>query len=132
MANKHNRSIMLTGVNTLSDKLKENVTMDLVKKVVENNTEELERKMKRNAKFKGHYVKIKGGKLKKVEPTGETKGSIRNKISFNGLTGIVAPHTEYAFYLEYGTRYMKKQPFVKPSYDSQKRIFLDDMKKLVN
>lgn len=128
---KH-RAIMITGVNTLSDKLKENVTMDLVKKVVEENTIEMKRKMKNNAKFKGHYIKVKGGKLKKIEPTGETRSSIEEKISRNGLTGVVSPKTEYAAYLEYGTRFMSAQPFVKPAYDSQKRIFLDDMKDLVN
>lgn len=122
-----NRAVMITGVNTLSDELKKNIEMDAVKKIVKDNTLELERKMKRNANFKGHY---KNGK--RVEPTGTTRRSIDKKISFNGLTGIVAPHTEYAFYLEYGTRYMEKQQFVKPAYDSQKRIFLDDMKKLVN
>lgn len=122
-----NRAVMITGVNTLSDKLKKNIEMDAVKKVVKDNTVELERKMKRNANFKGHY---KNGK--RVEPTGATRRSIDKKISFNGLTGIVAPHTEYAFYLEYGTRYMGKQSFVKPAYDSQKAIFLSGMKKLVN
>lgn len=121
-----NRAVMITGVNTLSDKLKKNIEMDAVKKVVKDNTLELERKMKRNANFKGHY---KNGK--RVEPTGATRRSIESKLSHNGITGIVGPKTHYSFYLEYGTRFMSAQPFVKPAYDSQKRIFLSDMKKLV-
>lgn len=121
------RGVMITGVNTLSDKLKKNIEMDAVKKVVKDNTLELERKMKRNANFKGHY---KNGKF--VQPTGATRGSITRKISHNGITGIVGPKTHYAFYLEFGTRFMRSQPFVGPSYRQQKAIFLSDMKKLVN
>lgn len=122
-----NRAVMITGVNTLSDKLKKNIEMDAVKKIVKDNTLELERKMKRNANFKGHY---KDGK--QVEPTGATRRSIESKISRNGITGIVGPKTHYSYYLEFGTRFMRSQPFVGPSYRQQKAIFLSDMKKLVN
>lgn len=121
------RGVMITGVNTLSDKLKKNIEMDAVKKVVKDNTLELERKMKRNANFKGHY---KNGKL--ILPTGATRGSITSKISHDGITGIVGPKTHYAFYLEFGTRFMRSQSFVGPSYRQQKAIFLSDMKDLVN
>ena len=34
-------------------------------------------------------------------------------------------------YLEYGTRFMDAQPFVRPAFDEQKEKFKDDMQKLV-
>ena len=48
----------------------------------------------------------------------------------SGLTAEVAPHTNYAAYVEYGTRYMDAQPYIRPSYMQQSARFKDDLKKL--
>lgn len=48
----------------------------------------------------------------------------------NGLTAESGPTTEYAEYLEYGTRFMEAQPFIKPAFDKQAEKFKRDMKKL--
>ena len=112
-------SIKITGLDKLEKALKENATLDDVKKVVKHNGSQLHRRMQRNADF------VKGYQ------TGATKRSIGLEIKDGGFTANVGPETEYSPYLEYGTRYMSSQPFVKPSLDEQKKKFKSDMEKLV-
>ncbi len=112
-------SIKIIGLNKLSKKLKKNRTLEDVKKVVLMNTVELENLAKRNAVFVKGYSKR------------TTKRSINMAIDDNGFTGTVKPSTEYSVYLEYGTRYMSAQPFMKPSFLVQKTKFINDMKRLM-
>jgi HK97 gp10 family phage protein len=111
--------IKLTGLDRLQKSLKENVTMDDVKKVVRTNGSQMQRKMQANADFKMGYQ------------TGQTKRSIGLEITDQGLSAEVAPTTEHSPYLEYGTRFMQAQPFVKPAHNEQKEKFKRDMQKLV-
>ena len=102
-----------------------------VKRVVKQNGNELQRKMQGNADFHGHYEYEAGvGRVFK-KPTGKTKESIGLEIKHAGLTAEVAPTTEYAQYVEYGTRFMDAQPFVRPAYDEQLPQFKKDMQRLV-
>lgn len=48
-----------------------------------------------------------------------------------GLTGIVGPTADYAPYVEYGTRFMSAQPYVRPAFNYQKVKFMAEMKALV-
>lgn len=112
-------SIKITGLDRLQKALKENVTMDDVKKVVKHHGSQLKRKMQDNADFTKGYQ------------TGETKRSIGLEIKGEGLTAEVGPETDYSPYLEYGTRFMGAQPFVRPSHNEQKEKFKSDMQKLV-
>lgn len=118
--------IKINGMEPLIAKLEKGMDIGPVKEVVKMNGAELDKEMKRNAKFKGHY---KGNKF--IKPTGETKRSIRLTMSEGGLKAEVKPTTEYAPYLEYGTRFMAAQPFVKISYQKQREQFLADLKRLV-
>lgn len=117
--------IKVTGLNKLQKTLKDNVTMDDVKRVVRRNGAEMQKKIQSNADFHGHY---EGDKF--VIPSGTTKRSIGLEYTDNGLTAEVEPTTEYSPYLEYGTRFMDAQPFVRPGYNAQKEKFKKDMKKL--
>jgi HK97 gp10 family phage protein len=63
--------------------------------------------------------------------TGTTKRSIGLEIKDDGLTAESAPETEYSPYLEYGTRFMEAQPFVRPALEEQAQQFKSDMQKLV-
>lgn len=110
--------VKITGIEKLQVKLKKNVKMDDVKRVIKNNGAQLQNKMVRNANF------VKGYQ------TGRTKGSIKLDVTDFGLTAEVGPTTEYSGYLEYGTRRMEAQPFVKPSLDEQEKQFERDFKKL--
>lgn len=111
--------IKVSGLKQLQKKLKDNVTMDDVKRVVRHNGSQLQDRMQDNADFKKGYQ------------TGTTKDSIGLEILDEGFSATVEPETEYSPYLEYGTRFMEAQPFVKPSWDVQKEKFMRDMQKLV-
>lgn len=119
------------GLEELQKALKENVTMDDVKRVVRHNGTLLQQNMQRKADFKKGYQ------------TGTTKRSIGLEFEDAGLTVVSGsidpvtnpesglPATEYSPYVEYGTRYMEAQPFVRPAYEEQKEKFKSDMQKLV-
>lgn len=111
--------IHVKGLDKLQKALKENVTLDDVKRVVSHNGQQMQVKMQTNADFTRGYA------------TGTTKRSIGLEITDGGFTAEVEPGTEYSPYLEYGTRFMDAQPFVKPAYDEQKAKFKRDMQKLV-
>ena len=111
--------ITISGIDSLTKALKDNVTLSDVKRVVRKNGAELQKKIQNNADFDKGYQ------------TGTTKRSVGLEIKDGGLTAESAPETEYSPYLEYGTRFMEAQPFVRPAYEEQKEIFKDDMQKLV-
>ena len=118
--------IKFEGLDSLEKKLKANVTLDDVRRVVRQNGSELHTKMMEEADFKGHY---KGKKFKK--PTGTTKRSITLDLKDGEMTAEVEPETEYSPYLEYGTRFMEAQPFVRPAFEKQADKFKRDLEKLV-
>ena len=119
-------TIYIEGLDKLNKKLKHNVTLDDVKRVVRENGAELVQKAQDKADFKGHW---EGNRF--VPPTGRLKGSISLKYPVDdGLTAVVYTPVEYAEYVERGTRFMDAQPYMKPAYDVQKEIFKRDMKLL--
>lgn len=111
--------VEIKGLDKLEKALKKNVTMDDVKRVVRHNGSQLQQKMQANADFKKGYQ------------TGTTKRSIDLEIKDGGFTAEVEPGTEYSPYLEYGTRFMDAQPFVRPAYETQKTKFKSDLNKLM-
>lgn len=111
--------LKIDGLDELQKALKDNVTMNDVKKVVRHNGQELQQKIQQNADFTRGYA------------TGQTKRSVDLEIKDGGLTADSGPTTEYSPYLEYGTRFMDAQPFVRPAYTEQKAKFKRDMQKLV-
>lgn len=111
--------IRIEGLEKLQKQLKKNANMDIVKKCVRLNGLELQNKIQEKADFKKGYA------------TGQTKRSIGLEISDGGLTAESGPKTEYAEYLELGTRFMDAQPFVKPALEEQSKIFERDLQRLV-
>lgn len=111
--------VTIKGDKELMAKLKKNATLNDVKRVVRHNGSELQRKMQENADFTRGYA------------TGQTKRSIDLEITDGGLTAESGPTTLYAPYLEYGTRFMDAQPFIKPALDEQAKKFKSDLKKLM-
>lgn len=112
-------NLKFKGLDKLEKALKDNVTMNDVKKTVKRNGRELQNKIQEKADFKKGYA------------TGQTKDSIGLEITDGGLTAESGPKTEYAPYLELGTRFMDAQPFVKPALEEQEKQFKSDMQKLV-
>ena len=112
-------TIKIIGIDELERKLRDNCRLDDVKTVVRQNGAELQSKMQREAVFtKGYSV-------------GDTKRSISLEFRDSGFAAAVAPGTEYSPYLEYGTRFMAAQPFVRPAFNAQKEIFKKDLGKLM-
>lgn len=114
-------NIELKGMDVLEKKLKKNTSIAKVRSIVQKNGDQLNRRMKEETKtafVKGYSV-------------GDTASSINTTIKDNGLTAEVGPTTEYAPYVEYGTRKMEPEPFVGPAFEVQKKIFEKDLDKLV-
>ncbi len=104
----------ITGIDALQKKLRKNVTLNDVKYVVKSNTVSMNKNMQ---------------KLAPVD-TGYMKRSIISDFTDGGLSGTTSPHTDYAGYVEHGTRFQAAQPFVKPAFDVQKKVFKNDLERL--
>jgi HK97 gp10 family phage protein len=63
--------------------------------------------------------------------TGALKNSIGTEFENGGLTGIVAPHVEYAAFVEYGTKRMSAQPYMTPAAESVAPAFIAAMKQML-
>ena len=109
----------ISGLKELRKALIDKADLEDVKRIVSHNGSQLQRKMQSNADFKKGYQ------------TGETKRSIGLEIQDGGLAAEVGPETNYSPYVEYGTRTMEAQPFVRPAYDEQKEKFKRDLDKLM-
>lgn len=113
--------ITVKGLDKLQAKLRDNVTLDDVKRVVQKNGADLTRTMK--AQTKVAYVK--------GYSTGDTASSINLRPEDGGLTAVVEATTDYAPYVEYGTRYMAPEPIAQPSLDKVRPKFLNDLERLM-
>lgn len=122
----------LKGLEKLQKKLQRVAKMEEVERIVEKHGTEMQKKAVNNAsKFRGHY-EGRGKNKHFVKPTGATKRSISvNSNKIDRFRYRVAPGTAYAAYVELGTRKMSAQPFIKPAFDEQKKLFKDDLERLV-
>lgn len=111
--------VKLVGMNKLEAKLKScgNGSLTVIKTVVAKNGNQLNEKMK--TKMSEAYIK--------GYSHGDTAGSVNTILTDGGLTANVGPTTEYSPYLEYGTRFMKAEPAVRPAFEEQVPIFKRDL-----
>lgn len=65
------------------------------------------------------------------EPTGALKDSIIAQYYDGGLSVKVGPHMYYEGYVEFGTRQMRAEPYVRPALNIIKPEFLAVMKAVV-
>lgn len=107
--------VKIIGIEKIQNKLRQNVQMADVKKVVRHNGAEMQAKAQQNAPV----------------DTGTLKRSIGIEITDGGMTAEVEPTADYAPYVELGTRFMEAQPYLGPAFNEQKEKFKKDMKKLV-
>ena len=112
----------INGLNEFIGVLKENATMDDVKKIVDMNGTRLERIMK--AQTGRSYVK---GYV-----TGTTGRSITKETRDGGLTVAVGATMDYNPYTEYGTRYMSAEPILDPSLERVRPQYLGDLEKVTD
>lgn len=108
-------SIKISGADVLSDALKHAQRMVDVKACISKHGADLNTIMVEKAPVK----------------TGFLRRSIKISKGDNGMSVTVEPTAEYAPYLEYGTRFMKEHPFVKPALEKVKPKFIRDVKKIM-
>src|SRR5699024_6609308 len=69
-------------------------------------------------------------RLGEVDP-GFMKRPITRRIDVTGLAGYITAGAEYSPYVEFGTRYMDSQPFMRPAAREQAPIFMNDLRNLI-
>ena len=111
--------IRITGLDKLERALAKNAGLQEVKRVVRRHGIAMQRKMVGNADFTRGYQ------------TGQTKHSIHGAEEDGGLTYACGPATEYAPYVNYGTRFMEAQPFATDAFEDEKPKFLEELNKLM-
>ena len=107
----------LDGMDELQDALNRAADIDRpVREIVKRRTSEMNRKAQR---------------LVPVGKTGDLRRSILSFYENNGLTGVTRAGMHYAPYVEYGTRYMAAQPFLRPAFYEVVWGFREDLERLV-
>lgn len=109
--------VKLEGFEEFKAKLKKNVKLEDVKTVVQYHGAE----MQTTAQKVCPVARVHGGTL---------RDSITLELTDGGFTAEVAPHTNYADYVEYGTRFMPAQPYMRPAFIQESARFKKDLKKL--
>ncbi|MGM0260485.1 HK97-gp10 family putative phage morphogenesis protein [Enterococcus sp. AZ102] len=107
-------TVAFDGLKELQKALKENLDMNLVKQVVKNNTDEMTKNAQRIAPV----------------DTGNLKGKIGSETKSGGMIGVMTSKAPYSGYLEFGTRFTDKKPFIKPAFEKQKVKFKSDLMRL--
>lgn len=105
------KSVYFEGLDALQKGLMERAKMDAVKQIVKNDGAQMQSEMMRNAVFRKGYSQ------------GTTQRSIDLRLKDGGMTADVGPTTNYSPYVEYGTRFMEAQPFVRPTFNHMKAVF---------
>lgn len=121
------KEFKLKGVAEFKKGLAKRIELDDMKRIIKTNGSQLHRKAQKNANFRGHY---EGNEF--VKPTGNLKKNITMELSDNDLTATIAPQAEYSAYVEYGTRFMNSQPYLRPAYVEQLVKFKNDVYRLMS
>lgn len=120
-------SVTVKGADAVIAKLEKLADRNAVARIVAQNGAELQQRAQRKAQFKGHW---EGKKFK--APTGTLRGSIRLDMEDGGMTARVSANTEYAEYVERGTRFMAAQPYLHPALYEQAEIFRRDLERFAS
>ena len=107
--------VKLIGFEKVEAKLTKNMDLSAVKSAVKKNGSAMQKKAQKQAP-------IDSGHLHDV---------IFLEITDGGMTAEVESTAEYAAYQEYGTRFMKGKPHIRPAFEEQKEKFKADLKELV-
>lgn len=107
--------ISFVGLEELQARLRENVRLEDVKQMV---------------KYHGSQMQ-QTAKIICPHRSGDLARSITLEIKDGGFTAEVAPHMNYAGYVEWGTRYMEAQPYIRPAYMQESARFKAELARLV-
>ena len=107
--------IVIEGGDEMVRAIRNRFNEDKVARVVKRNTSQAQQKAMRLA----------------AVDTGFMKRSITMRIDVTGLAGYIVAGASYSSYVEFGTRYMDSQPFMRPAAREQAPIFLNDLRNLI-
>lgn len=110
-------TLRINGDVPLMKALQTAANMEAHKAIVKKYGAELQRTAKNNAVFTKGYA------------TGATKRKISLELQDGGFEAKVEAGTDYAAYLEVGTRKMNAQPFMKPAFDVVQPKFIADLRR---
>ena len=123
--------IKIEGIERFQKKLKKNVSLDAVKKVVKHYGDKMDVDAKKNAEhFKGHYGWSKDKGYGFIKPSGNLKQGIISDPKRDGLEYQTESTVNYAGYVECGTRFMDAQPYLKPAFKDAAKGMKRDLKRL--
>lgn len=91
---------------------------------LQNLSEEVEKNLEKSLGYGARLIE-KSAKLKCPVDTGRLRLSI--SVDQKKLTAIIGTNVEYAPHIEYGTKYQRAQPFLRPAYDEN----IDELLELV-
>lgn len=124
--------VKLVGMDKLVAKLQKcSGDPTLVKIVVAKNGNQLNERMKARMKVTYTHVYKTGKKKGKPISTGDTANSVNTVLTDNGMTANVGPTMDYDPYVEYGTRFMKAEPAIRPAFEEQVSIFKRDLESIM-
>ncbi|MEB8400913.1 HK97 gp10 family phage protein [Enterococcus casseliflavus] len=109
------RGFQVKGLQALDQKLARNMQMKEVRQIVRTNGAEMNETAQRKAPVDTSFL----------------RRSITFSMLDNGFSAMSLAGADYGGYVEWGTRFMAAQPYMKPAYIAQKAKFLADMKRLV-
>ena len=71
---------------------------------------------------------------KRIVPvdTGRLRNSITTRVDPGGLSATIAPHTDYEAFVEFGTRRMRAQPYMRPAAEKMRGPFKEAMGKILH
>ena len=107
--------IDIEGADELVRSIRNRLGADKVVPVIRRNTSQAQQKAMRLA----------------AVDTGFMKRSITMRIDITGLAGYIVAGASYSSYVEFGTRYMDSQPFMRPAAREQAPIFISDLRNLI-
>lgn len=107
--------VKLEGFDELQTKLRENARLNIVKACVRKHGSEMQNT--------AHEICPRA--------SGRLADSIKLELTDGEMTAEVAPHMNYAAYVEYGTRFMDAQPYMRPAYMQESARFKADLAKLM-
>jgi HK97 gp10 family phage protein len=109
-------AITIKGLEALSKALATRATdKGQIVRVVQKNAQELYSNAVRTAPKRSGYL----------------RSSMQVQMQDSGMTAKIYPTADYAPYVEYGTRFMDAQPYMRPSFEKQAPKFKADLDKLV-
>lgn len=116
--------IQIKGTGPLRKELLEGATLKAVKTIVKYHGANLQQKAMQNAQ--------RGVSFQKGYSKGATKQSIASGLTIDadGLGATVEAGTNYAAYVEFGTRFMEAEPFMRPAHEEVKQAFINDLRRL--